>query len=46
MLDDKEFFENNAMEPSAEEEEVESHDEDIDSVLEDDIGEVYEDKNI
>ena len=46
MLDDKEFFENNEIEASPEEEEVEGDDEDIDSVLEDDIGEVYEEKNI
>ena len=46
MLDDKAFFENNEIEASPEEEAVESDDEDIDSVLEDDIGEVYEEKNI
>jgi len=46
MLDDKAFFEKDEMEAPPEEEAVESDDEDIDSVLEDDIGEVYEEKKI
>ena len=44
MLDDKEFFEGNDTSPPHEEAEVESDDDDIDSVLEDDIAEVYEEK--
>jgi len=46
MLDDKEFFESNEIEASPVDEDVESEEEDIDSVLEDDIGEVYEEKKI
>jgi hypothetical protein len=46
MLDDKAFFENKGMKATPEEEEVESDDDDIDAVLEDDIGEVYGEKNI
>lgn len=46
MLDDKEFFEKNDTGVSEEEEDIESDDDDIDSVLEDDIEEVYEDKKI
>ena len=46
MLDDKEFFESNEMEAPPQEEDVESDEEDIDSVLEDDIDEVYEEKKI
>ena len=46
MLDDKEFFAGNAMEAPPEEEVVESNEEDIDSVLDDDINEVYEEKKI
>jgi len=46
MLDDKEFFESNDVGAPQEEEEVASDDDDIDSVLEDDIDEVYEEKKI
>jgi hypothetical protein len=46
MLDDKEFFESNEVEAATVEEDVESDEEDIDSVLEDDIDEVYEEKKI
>ena len=46
MLDDKEFFEGNDVSAPQEEEEVKSDEEDIDSVLEDDIDEVYEEKKI
>lgn len=46
MLDDKAFFESNEMDAPPEEEDVESDEEDIDSVLEDDIDEVYEEKKI
>ncbi|MEN8244808.1 MAG: hypothetical protein ABFS43_07890 [Thermodesulfobacteriota bacterium] len=46
MLDDKEFFEKNGIDIPQEEEAVESDDDDIDSVLEDDIDEVYEEKKI
>jgi len=44
MLDDKEFFASSEMEAPPEEAEVESEEEDIGSVLEDDIGDVYEEK--
>ena len=44
MLDDKEFFEGNDTSAPQEEAEVESDDDDVDSVLEDDIAEVYEEK--
>jgi len=46
MLDDKAFFDSNDREPVPEEEAVESDDDDIDSVLDDDIDEVYEEKKI
>jgi hypothetical protein len=46
MLDDKEFFESDDIDVAQEEEAVESDDEDIDSVLEDDIEEVYEEKKL
>jgi NAD(P)H-dependent flavin oxidoreductase YrpB (nitropropane dioxygenase family) len=46
MLDDKEFFQSNEMEAPPEEAEVESEEEDIDAVLDDDIGEVYEEKKV
>ncbi len=46
MLDDKEFFESNDVGAPQEEEAVASDDDDIDSVLEDDIDEVYEEKKI
>ena len=46
MLDDKEFFEKNGIDVPQEEEVVESDEDDIDSVLEDDIEEVYEEKKI
>ena len=46
MLDDKAFFERNDTSAVEEEEEVESDDDDIDSVLDDDIEDVYEEKKI
>lgn len=46
MLDDKEFFENKQISAPEIEEEVDSDEDDIDSVLEEDIEEVYEDKKI
>jgi len=46
MLDDKEFFEKNGIDVPQEEEAVESDEDDIDSVLEDNIDEVYEEKKI
>lgn len=46
MLDDKEFFESKEMGAPPVEADVENEEEDIDSVLEDDIGEVYEEKKI
>lgn len=46
MLDDKEFFEKNGIDVPPEEEAVESDEDDIDSVLEDNIDEVYEEKKI
>ena len=46
MLDDKEFFEKNGTNVPQEEEVVESDEDDIDSVLEDNIDEVYEEKKI
>ena len=46
MLDDKAFFESNDAGDAEEEEDVDSDGDDIDSVLEDDIEDVYEDKKI
>jgi hypothetical protein len=46
MLDDKAFFEKNGGDVPQAEEAVESDEDDIDSVLEDDIDEVYEEKKI
>lgn len=46
MLDDKEFFEKNGIDVPREEEAVEGDEDDIDSVLEDNIDEVYEEKKI
>ena len=46
MLDDKEFFEKNGIDVPQEEEVVESDENDIDSVLDDNIDEVYEEKKI